>query len=163
VPCYYIQVISLNLEVSDTLALMAALAEILGERYATRQYASQIARDGEIQLPSDYAGIEGQTVAQIKRAYAKHVLLRASSKFGWQARSKGGTGFTVTRRGADAIDVDILEDGRVKVTTNEISAGNHRAADGMLALLGKLMGGNITRDRNKRTKTRTGIRAQVAR
>ena len=41
----------------------------------------------------------------------------------------------------DNIEIQILDDGRVKVTTDKISIGNHRSADELLALLETLLAG----------------------
>ena len=44
---------------------------------------------------------------------------------------------------ADILDVEILEDGRIKVTTDAVSVGNHRSADQLLKTLEQLMGGEV--------------------
>jgi hypothetical protein len=41
----------------------------------------------------------------------------------------------------DDITVEILADGRVKVSTDQISAGNHLSADQLLSFLARLLGG----------------------
>lgn len=43
----------------------------------------------------------------------------------------------------DTIEIEILEDGRVKVTTDKISVGNHRNADELLQLIETLMAGKV--------------------
>ena len=43
----------------------------------------------------------------------------------------------------DEIRVEILDDGRIKMTTPGISAANHRAADQFLELVNELMGGEV--------------------
>mgnify|MGYP001580435211 FL=1 len=43
----------------------------------------------------------------------------------------------------DTIHVEILPDGRLKVTTSEVSAASHRNADQFAALLKQLMGGQV--------------------
>lgn len=51
----------------------------------------------------------------------------------------------------DILDVEILEDGTVKITTSKVSAANHMAADQMLTYLARLTGGETTV--TKRTKS----------
>ena len=43
----------------------------------------------------------------------------------------------------DSIEIEILEDGRVKVTTDKIGVGNHRNADELLKLIETLMAGKV--------------------
>jgi hypothetical protein len=45
---------------------------------------------------------------------------------------------------ADIIDIEILEDGSLRISTDAISAGNHRQADDLLKALSQLMGGKTT-------------------
>lgn len=51
----------------------------------------------------------------------------------------------------DKINIEILEDGQLKITTDAISAANHCSADELLEQIEKLMGG----ERNTK-KTRHG-------
>ncbi len=44
----------------------------------------------------------------------------------------------------DKIEVEILPDGTIKVTTDPISQPNHVGADRLLALFGELAGGAVT-------------------
>ncbi len=44
----------------------------------------------------------------------------------------------------DVINIEILEDGTVKVLTDQISAANHRNADEALQMLRGLLGGEST-------------------
>jgi hypothetical protein len=48
----------------------------------------------------------------------------------------------------DSISVEILSDGTVKVTTDQVSTANHRNADDLLELVDRLMGGTTTKNRN---------------
>ena len=48
----------------------------------------------------------------------------------------------------DNIEVEVLSDGTLKVTTEGVSTANHRAADGLLKLVDQLMGGVTTPKRN---------------
>lgn len=45
---------------------------------------------------------------------------------------------------ADIITVDILDNGDLRITTDQISAGNHRNADDLLKTLEALAGGKTT-------------------
>jgi hypothetical protein len=45
----------------------------------------------------------------------------------------------------DVLDLEILPDGTIRVTTPKISAANHKSADEFLALLAKECGGPVTR------------------
>jgi hypothetical protein len=51
----------------------------------------------------------------------------------------------------DKINIEILEDGQLKITTDSISAVNHCSADELLRVIFDLMGGTTTK-----TKTRQG-------
>ena len=54
----------------------------------------------------------------------------------------------------DAIQYEILEDGTISVTTDQISGINHVSADKLLANLFGLAGGEVTR--RKRTRLEVG-------
>ena len=43
----------------------------------------------------------------------------------------------------DDLQIEILEDGTLKVTTEGVSIPNHRNADKLLELVGQLMGGDV--------------------
>ena len=47
---------------------------------------------------------------------------------------------------ADKLEIQILEDGTVKVSSDQISVGNHRSADQLLQLIETLMGGEVKTD-----------------
>lgn len=49
----------------------------------------------------------------------------------------------------DKIEIEILEDGQIKVVTDQISPVNHLNADEFLAYLSKLAGGQETREKRK--------------
>jgi hypothetical protein len=46
---------------------------------------------------------------------------------------------------ADIINIEILEDGTIKTTTDEVSQANHSSADKFFAVLRGLCGGIFTR------------------
>ena len=56
----------------------------------------------------------------------------------------------------DDIEVVILEDGRIKVTTDVVSGANHTNADNFLATMQRLAGGKTSRRR------RIGVNAGLA-
>ena len=49
----------------------------------------------------------------------------------------------------DNINIEILADGSIKVTSDKISAGNHRNADELLKLMGSLMGGEVVEEKQR--------------
>ena len=51
---------------------------------------------------------------------------------------------------SDTMTVEILEDGSIKVTSGQISGGNHRSADELLEVMGELMGGEVDEEREAR-------------
>ena len=51
----------------------------------------------------------------------------------------------------DAINVEIAEDGTLAITTDQVSAANHRNADEALKMLMELMGGEVTETKRKAT------------
>ena len=53
----------------------------------------------------------------------------------------------------DKIDIEVLPDGTLKVTTEGVSTANHRSADDLLKLLDQLMGGETTKSRNPVART----------
>jgi len=61
----------------------------------------------------------------------------------------------------DSIEVEVLADGSVKVTTDQIGTANHRNADDLLRLVDQLMGGTTTKRHNPvaRTDRHTGRKA----
>lgn len=48
----------------------------------------------------------------------------------------------------DQIQIEILEDGRLKWSTSGVSAQNHTSADVFLKTVATMMGGKETRERN---------------
>ncbi len=52
----------------------------------------------------------------------------------------------------DAITIEILEDGTVKVVTDQISAGNHRNADEALQMLRGLLGAPVAMEPRARKR-----------
>ena len=56
---------------------------------------------------------------------------------------------------ADSMDIEILPDGSVKVTTSKISGPNHMNAEALLRDMGKELGGKTTRTRRKEGHTHT--------
>jgi len=48
----------------------------------------------------------------------------------------------------DIISLEILENGVITVKTSAISDGNHISADNLLADIEKLMGGQVTKQKN---------------
>ena len=48
----------------------------------------------------------------------------------------------------DIINLEIMEDGVITVKTSAISDGNHISADNLLADMEKLMGGQVTKQKN---------------
>jgi hypothetical protein len=55
--------------------------------------------------------------------------------------------------GGDAILIEILEDGTIKITTDPISGPNHMSAEALLRLIAQEAGGTTTRARRVRTTT----------
>jgi len=51
----------------------------------------------------------------------------------------------------DKIEIEVMPDGLIKVTTEKVSAANHMGAEKMLDFLARLMGGETTITR--RTKS----------
>ena len=51
---------------------------------------------------------------------------------------------------ADEIEIEILEDGTIKVTTPTISAASHRNADEFMKLLKEYMGGEVQTEKHTR-------------
>ena len=49
----------------------------------------------------------------------------------------------------DIIEVEILEDGQIKFSTDKISAANHASADEFLAEVEELAGGERVTEKNK--------------
>jgi hypothetical protein len=50
---------------------------------------------------------------------------------------------------SDTLKITILDDGTIKVETDQISQANHRSADELVKLLGTLMGGDVTIDQHR--------------
>jgi hypothetical protein len=46
---------------------------------------------------------------------------------------------------SDLLDVEILEDGTIKVSTGRVSAANHMNAEAFLREIGRLCGGKVER------------------
>ena len=55
----------------------------------------------------------------------------------------------------DILNLEFLPDGTIKVTTDAVSAANHRNAEELLTLLDKLQGGEVKREKRKVGHTHT--------
>lgn len=53
----------------------------------------------------------------------------------------------------DSLAIEILEDGTIKISTDQISPANHLSADQFLKLLAELAGGETTRAKNRHAHT----------
>ena len=53
----------------------------------------------------------------------------------------------------DILTIEILADGTIKVTTDQISPANHLSADQFLKLISELTGGETTITKNRRAHT----------
>jgi hypothetical protein len=49
----------------------------------------------------------------------------------------------------DVLEIEILDDGTIKITTPNISNANHKAADDFVALIATLAGGKVEKQRGK--------------
>ena len=47
----------------------------------------------------------------------------------------------------DEIEIEILEDGRIKILTDKVSMPNHTNADRFIKDMARLLGGEVTRDK----------------
>ena len=47
----------------------------------------------------------------------------------------------------DKIQIEIMEDGQVKIVTDEIGAANHRSADDLLKFLESQLGGEVKKQK----------------
>ena len=66
--------------------------------------------------------------------------------------------------GQDAMEIEILEDGTIKTTTDPISGANHANAEQFLAFVGRMAGGEQKRERRAghRTHTHHGVQKKAA-
>ena len=53
----------------------------------------------------------------------------------------------------DTLEIEILADGTIKVTTDSISPANHLSADQFLKFLADMTGGETTKTKNRRGHT----------
>jgi hypothetical protein len=179
-PCDQERSIGVNLESADTLLMKEAL-ETLGytvtpstnaegglfftRRALPDQGVSAItgrAAPGKFNLLGMVV-MPSETLA-VKMAYAWACTRAACTRFKWRlpkpdARnrvliSKQGT------EGTDLMQIEVLPDGAIKVTTDFVSAPNHVNAEGLLKLMSRLMGGEtaITRRRDHPADSRETLR-----
>jgi hypothetical protein len=50
---------------------------------------------------------------------------------------------------SDVLNLEILEDGTIKTTSDAVSAPNHASAEAFLKLVGRLAGGTVKRERRR--------------
>ena len=50
----------------------------------------------------------------------------------------------------DIIEIEVLQDGTIKITTDQISPANHLSADNFLKMIEQLAGGEITKRKNRK-------------
>ena len=60
---------------------------------------------------------------------------------------KNGFGGASFGGGNDIMDIEILEDGTIKTTTDPISGANHANAEEFLRFVGRMAGGEVERKR----------------
>ena len=53
----------------------------------------------------------------------------------------------------DIIEIEVLEDGTIKVTTDQISPANHLSADNFLKMIEQLAGGETTKTKNRKVRS----------
>ena len=53
------------------------------------------------------------------------------------------------QKNVDTLQIEILEDGTIKTTSDPISAANHANAEEFLKFLARMAGGETTRERRK--------------
>ena len=72
---------------------------------------------------------------------------------------KGGFGAGGFGGGNDVMEIEILEDGTIKTTTDPISGANHANAEQFLRFMGQMTGGEQTRVRKGTGHTHTHVGA----
>lgn len=76
---------------------------------------------------------------------------------------KGGFGTGGFGGGNDIMEIEILEDGTIKTTTDPISGANHANAEQFLKFVGQMTGGEMKRERRaQRTQATTHTNTQKA-
>lgn len=50
----------------------------------------------------------------------------------------------------DMIEIEVLEDGTIKIITDHVSPANHLSADNFLKMIEELTGGEITKQKNRK-------------
>ena len=53
----------------------------------------------------------------------------------------------------DALAIEILDDGTIKISTDSISPANHLSADNFLKFISELVGGETTKTKNRHAHT----------
>ena len=53
----------------------------------------------------------------------------------------------------DILEIEILDDGTIKVTTDQISPANHLSADQFLKFISEMAGGETTKTKNRHAHT----------
>jgi hypothetical protein len=64
---------------------------------------------------------------------------------------KNGFGSGGFGGGNDVMEIEILEDGTIKTTTDPISGANHANAEEFLRFVGRMAGGDVKREKRTRT------------
>lgn len=62
-----------------------------------------------------------------------------------------GTDGEINMEKQDEIALEILDNGTIRVSTDQISPANHLSADQFLKLLSELAGGGITKTKNRKS------------
>ena len=61
----------------------------------------------------------------------------------------------------DQIEIEILEDGTLKVVTPSIGAANHRNADELMSILAEYMGGDVQEEKLAKGHAHTDIKQRL--
>lgn len=76
---------------------------------------------------------------------SKKMILEQSSKAGWTLKQESEWKFTATKPYSnDKIEIEILDSGTVRTSTDKISPANHMSAERFLMNIQGVMGGKVT-------------------
>jgi hypothetical protein len=121
-------------------------------RYVDGQY------DGKKLVSSNSSAISA-----IKQAYSAEIVKQQAKKLAWQLKKDAKKEkYTATKpNSTDKIEIEILDNGTIKTTTDKISMPNHASAEQFLLGIARDLGGEVTRTRRMLGTTQTITKQQV--
>ena len=101
---------------------------------------------GTYEKSNGFIRADGRTISKIHKEYTRKIVMDQAKKSGWNVVAQGDS-LSMKKGFKDKINVEILYDGKLRITTDKISPANHGGAEILIREIVKAMGGDSERVR----------------